>query len=325
MHEYRVTKYDPRQRNPVSGAYLRDEWTSVADVGRSYDGRMLTMADYERVEQAHIDFLLALAEREDAFPLTIEALEDMRAHSPWHEGQKVTPALFGAVVRDILREECWCRLIAPEFFIHFGYEFYLYVGCSHTTEAIAPLAAAYGLFAEPMTSPHHPESAEKRPLQKDLRLMTAIYLTRGEEILLLYRMGSRVVGNSYTGAAGGHMEPAEISCARACVLRELREETGLTEDDLHGLSMRYVTLRLKEAEIRQNFYFFAELREGREPAASNEGRLEWHALNALEELPMPFTARQVLQHYVAVGRGDELLYGGVSTADGAVFTPMAEF
>ena len=158
-----------------------------------------------------------------------------------------------------------------------------------------------------------------------LRPMTAIYLTRGEEILLLYRRGSRVVGNSYTGAAGGHMEPDEIRSAKACVLRELVEETGLTEDALDGLTMRYVTMRLKNGEIRENYYFFAALRDGVTPSASNEGDLTWFNLCDLDNLPMPVTAQNVLQHYVAKGRFDQLLYGGVTTSEGTIFTPMTEF
>ena len=93
-----------------------------------------------------------------------------------------------------------------------------------------------------------------------LRCMTAVYLTCRGEYYLLYRQGGSVVSNCYTGTAGGHFEPAELNDARACALRELYEETGLTEDDTYGLRMRYVTLRLKNGEIRQNYYFFAELK-----------------------------------------------------------------
>ena len=39
-----------------------------------------------------------------------------------------------------------------------------------------------------------------------LRNMTAIYLMRRDQILLLYRQGSRVVNEPWTGSAGGHFE-----------------------------------------------------------------------------------------------------------------------
>lgn len=158
-----------------------------------------------------------------------------------------------------------------------------------------------------------------------LRPMTAIYLTCGDKILLLYRIGSRVVGNSYTGAAGGHIEAAEYRDPKACVLRELQEETGLTEDGIEGLTLRYITMRCKDGEIRQNYYYFAELKDGFDVNDSNEGRLEWHDLSALDELPMPVTARHVVDHYRLIGRFTNVLYGGITTADGPVFAELTDF
>jgi len=158
-----------------------------------------------------------------------------------------------------------------------------------------------------------------------LRPMTAIYLTRGDKILLLYRIGSRVVGNSYTGAAGGHIEAEEYRDPKACVLRELQEETGLTEDALDGFRLRYITMRNKAGEIRQNYYYFAALKDGFDVQNSTEGRLEWHDLNALDDLPMPVTARHVVDHYIAVGRFNNKLYGGITTVDGPVFAEMSDF
>lgn len=158
-----------------------------------------------------------------------------------------------------------------------------------------------------------------------LRPMTAIYLTRGEKILLLYRIGSRVVGNSYTGSAGGHIEAEEYRDPRVCMLRELQEETGLTEDVLEGLSLRYITMRRKDGEVRQNYYYFAALKDGTEVHHSIEGRLEWHDLTALDALPMPVTARHVVEHYLAVGRFDDKLYGGITTAAGPVFAELTDF
>ncbi len=158
-----------------------------------------------------------------------------------------------------------------------------------------------------------------------LRPMTAIYLTRGEKVLLLYRIGSRVVGNSYTGAAGGHIEAAEYRTPESCVLRELQEETGLTAADLEGLRLRYVTMRYKNGEIRQNYYYFAELKPGANVQDSDEGRLEWHCRTHLDDLPMPVTARHVIDHYLAVGRHNDKLYGGITTAEGPVFAELNDF
>jgi len=158
-----------------------------------------------------------------------------------------------------------------------------------------------------------------------LRPMTAVYITKGDQILLLYRVGSRVVAPSYCGV-GGHFEKDELCDARACVLREMREEIGLHEEDLLGMKMRYVTLRLKNGEIRENYYFFAELRPGAEIAgACGEGCLEWADIGSALQRKMPHTAWYMLEHYFQEGRYTDLLYGGVTTENGVVFTPMQEF
>ena len=60
-----------------------------------------------------------------------------------------------------------------------------------------------------------------------LRNMTAVYITRGEEMLLLYRVGSRVVAPSYCGI-GGHFEEAELNaacCANSGKRQGLRKAT----------------------------------------------------------------------------------------------------
>lgn len=158
-----------------------------------------------------------------------------------------------------------------------------------------------------------------------LRNMTAVYISRGEEMLLLYRVGSRVVAPSFCGV-GGHFEKDELNDARACVLRELGEETGLTENDLTGLAMRYCCMRSKNGEIRQNYYFFAELKpEARLPDSCSEGRLSWVPYGELLKKPMPHTAYYTIKHYLETGRHTSVLYAGATVEDGVVFTPLMEF
>lgn len=157
------------------------------------------------------------------------------------------------------------------------------------------------------------------------RHMTAIYLRRDGKLLLLHRIGSRVVGTSWTGAAGGHFEQEELNDPRACVLRELFEETGLTESDIGNLAMRYITLRLKNGEVRQNHYFFADLLPHVGDVSSNEGELQWFLPEETAQLNMPHSARHMLDHYLAVGQYDDVLRCGTSLADRTDFVPMEEY
>ncbi len=165
---------------------------------------------------------------------------------------------------------------------------------------------------------------EQTEISMKLRNMTSIYLLRGDEILLLYRIGSRVIGNCYTGTAGGHFEPDELNDPRKCVLRELWEETGLQEKDLEGMSLRYVSLKVAGQEIRQNYYYFARLSQDHPELTSNEGRLQWVKLSDVLNYEMPYTAKFMMEHYVRTGIHTDLLYGGVATEEGVVFHPLVD-
>lgn len=157
-----------------------------------------------------------------------------------------------------------------------------------------------------------------------LRNMTSLYLTGEEGILCLYRVGSRVANQKYVGAAGGHFEDGELNDARSCVLREMREELGLSEADISGLKLRYITHRLKDGEIRQNYYFFAKLKQKR-TLSSTEGILRWVRWNEVPDLNMPVSAKHMILHYLEKGRYDNCLYGGITQRCGTAFVPMEEF
>lgn len=156
-----------------------------------------------------------------------------------------------------------------------------------------------------------------------LRSMASVYLRREDKLLMLFRQGKSIVNNLWIGSAGGHFEEAEVNNARACVLRELNEELSLSENDLIDLSLRYVTLRYADGEIRQNYYFFADLAGNvNDCLQSNEGIAQWFALNDLAEIPMPFTARYMIDHYLSTGQYDNKLYGGIANDDGVIFTNL---
>ena len=157
-----------------------------------------------------------------------------------------------------------------------------------------------------------------------LRNMTSVYFVEQDRLLCLYRIGSRVVGNKHVGAAGGHFEKEELNDPRACVLREMQEELGLTEEDVEDLALRYITHRLLAGEIRQNYYFFGSLKTNRE-LQSNEGILKWVPFEKVPELEMPVSAKHMILHYIKEGRFTDKLYGGITEETSTRFVEMKEF
>lgn len=163
---------------------------------------------------------------------------------------------------------------------------------------------------------------ERKTHSGKLRNMASVYLRKDKKLLLLFRQGDSIVSNLWIGSAGGHFEKDEINDAKACVLRELSEELAIDETFLQNLTLRYVTLRYTADELRQNYYFFADLQSHNEEFSSTEGITKWFNMNELNDLPMPFTARYMIDHYVNIGQYNNTLYGGIANENGVIFTQL---
>lgn len=166
---------------------------------------------------------------------------------------------------------------------------------------------------------------EEKDNSAKLRNMTSIYLLNNDKILLLYRQGSKVVNNVWIGSASGHFEEYELNDAKACVLRELKEEMSVTEEMLSDLQFRYITIRRTKGEIRQNYYFFANLKCDQRELTSGEGTLKWFELDEVLTLEMPYSAKYMMEHYLSIGRQNDKIYVGVADGSQVVFTELPEF
>lgn len=124
---------------------------------------------------------------------------------------------------------------------------------------------------------------------------------------------------------GGHFIENELNDPKACVIRELYEETGLTKSDIKSVRLKYITLRLKNNEIRQNYYFFAELNSEVEINECNEGILEWVNMNEVLDREMPISAKESMKHYISLGKDNNKVYAGITTENGINFVELEEF
>jgi 8-oxo-dGTP diphosphatase len=138
-----------------------------------------------------------------------------------------------------------------------------------------------------------------------------VFLTRGEDVLLIKGAPTkRVWPNLYNGL-GGHVERGE-SVWKAAV-REVEEESGLT--DLSLWLCAVVTIDTKDADAGILMFVFRG--EGsEEPRASAEGALEWVPISGLNVLPLVEDLPELLPRVLAMQRGDAPLWGFYSYGAG---------
>jgi len=157
MHEFQITKYDPDLRD-ADGRFLKEDWTSVSDVGRNFLGTVLSPESYKAVELGYTEAVLHfLDEAEVDFLHALGVENHSGADGVPQEGSLVKREDIPAVVGAMLREEFWCRLESSKAFVHVGYDCYMYVGVSHECQNSIKFAHQKGLFVENFISPYHPE------------------------------------------------------------------------------------------------------------------------------------------------------------------------
>jgi len=71
------------------------------------------------------------------------------------EGMNVSTEALESICRLVLRETIWCRLETEEgFYIHFGWDYYMYVGSPVASETSVIYGSQQGLYIEAMLSPY---------------------------------------------------------------------------------------------------------------------------------------------------------------------------
>ena len=153
MFEFRVTKYDPAHRDR-RGAYTLDEWASFDNIGRAFGEVVLTKPEYQRVENAYVTAAVAFLREAGIEALSVAGLENYNGLPlAFADGSSLGLVEVGGVLRQLLREEFWCRLECARAFVHVGYDYYMYIGVPVACPGAIALARQLGLFPESFQSP----------------------------------------------------------------------------------------------------------------------------------------------------------------------------
>ncbi len=135
-------------------------------------------------------------------------------------------------------------------------------------------------------------------------LYTVVFLHFEGRYLLLHRAPTkRLAPNRWTGV-GGRVEADETNDLRTSALRELAEETEITEADINHLSLRRVLYHNRAGEpLTGLLYYTAELKTYALPECT-EGTLHWKEPEAFAGLDIIETTDQTLPHLVSDVRRD---------------------
>ncbi len=165
MNYYRITKYNPAFRDE-QGFYRKNDWTSISDVGQTFDDRILTIEEYKQIEDAYTKAVNIILQEKDILQLTVHSLEkndcieehilsskDEEFYIRIAELLQLDLENIEMAVRLALRELIWCTLSCStkNVEIEFGYDYYMYIRCDAISELAQKKISEYGLFVEPLS------------------------------------------------------------------------------------------------------------------------------------------------------------------------------
>ncbi|MDF2947977.1 MAG: hypothetical protein K0S51_2656 [Bacillales bacterium] len=170
MYAWRITKYNPLFRDQ-QGIYFKDEWTSMYDIGSTFPDGLFNIDEYLRIENLYVNAVTSIMDCIGVNYLQIEGLEkwsDSIEILDFNEiydnemsdlfkqlcnGDKLDKQMVRIVCKLILRNNLWCRLTNERMYVHFGHEYYMFVGCLDRCEYIIKEIVNSGLYVEHYLSP----------------------------------------------------------------------------------------------------------------------------------------------------------------------------
>lgn len=150
MNRYRISKYNPLLRDE-SGCFIGEDWTSFSDIGKKYNGKVLTNLQYIDVEAKYMDAIMTVLHQSQVNTMIVEKLEkqfsastlkkmlgrynlqftqlDAEFVSQIKNGLRLDMTEIKKTVMLVLRDCFWCELLSEtgKVKIEFGYDYYVYI------------------------------------------------------------------------------------------------------------------------------------------------------------------------------------------------------
>lgn len=167
MNHWRITKYNPEYRDE-NGRFIAEEWTSAYEIGNVCNGKIVTVDDYLILENNYVNVAIGILKVSGLDGLRVKesssrtwdnvsALSKLSLSKPsnFKEGSWLGINEIETVLKMMLREAIHCKLVYPrKFYIHIGWDFYMYIGSNIDVIVASKIATANGLFLEEHKSPY---------------------------------------------------------------------------------------------------------------------------------------------------------------------------
>lgn len=148
-----------------------------------------------------------------------------------------------------------------------------------------------------------------------MRQMAAVLLCHGDDWLMMKRADTRVLAPGLWAGVGGHLEPDELSDPERCAVREVEEETGIREDQIHDLRLQAILHRRRGQEIRLQYLYVGQALT-RTVGVTEEGRLYWVPADQVLQKRMAVSTRAFLERYLVQGPSEAVWVGTLGNRGG---------
>lgn len=147
---HEIVKYKPEYYDE-NGEYPKDEWTNYSDIGKVYEGKIVTMADYLDVENRFIDITRAILEAAGCSFITLGYVE-ARRRKGLKEGMRVRVQEIDSFLRLVLRGKAYIVFINRSKGVQFDFSndvLYMHLNCRIPDNELRAIVESRGLYLDP--------------------------------------------------------------------------------------------------------------------------------------------------------------------------------